>query len=114
GTMEDLAVEHPRDATVQLCLGIALLYGGYDADAATALQAAKARGYDTLVEVQADGLLHEEYFPGYPVFAYSGPDSLLRRGSMLQAEGHQHSAERLFQRAARLHPGSAEAQVAAA
>jgi hypothetical protein len=114
GAMEGLATEAPRDATVQLSLGIALLYAGYDADAQTALEAAKARGRDTLVEVQADGLLHPQYFPGYPVFAYSGADPLLRRGSLLQAEGRQHSAERLYLRAARLHPGSDEAQVAAA
>jgi predicted Zn-dependent protease len=33
---------------------------------------------------------------------------------VLQRGGHQHSAERLYARAARQHPGSDEAQVAAA
>jgi hypothetical protein len=112
--MERLATDQPRDATVQLCLGIALVYAGYDTDAETALQAAKTRGRDTVVEQQADSLLHPEYFPGYPTFAYDGPDPLLRRGSQLQAEGHQHSAERFYERAARLEPASDQAQVAAA
>jgi hypothetical protein len=112
--MEELATESPRDAAVQLCLGIALLYAGYDADAETALQAAKSLGRDSLVEVQADGLLHPQYFPGYPVFAYSGPNRLLAQGSALQAAGRQHSAERLYLLAARLQPGSDQAQVAAA
>ncbi|MBV8079577.1 MAG: hypothetical protein JO186_04285 [Actinobacteria bacterium] len=113
-TMERLAGERPRDATVQLCLGIALLYGGYDGDAESVLRSAKKLGFDTIVEVQADGLLHPQYFPGDPPFAYSGPDNLLQRGVALQSEGHQHSAERLFLQAAHLHPDDPEAQVAAA
>jgi predicted Zn-dependent protease len=38
----------------------------------------------------------------------------LERGARLQAQGHQHSAERLYLRAARLAPRDDEAQVAAA
>jgi len=114
GTLERLAAARPRDAGVQFSLGLALVYAGYDADGTNALRIAKTRGRDTPIEIQADSLLHPQYFPGYPLFAYDGPNSLLRRGAALQAEGHQHSAERLYARAARLQPANDEAQVAAA
>ena len=42
------------------------------------------------------------------------PNRLLEEGSRLQAGGHQHSAERLYLRAAQAQPEDAEAQVAAA
>jgi len=113
-TLEGLAAARPRDADVQLSLGLALVYGGYDSDAVTALQEAKRLGRDTSVEAQADSLLHPQYFPGYPLFAYSGPNALLRRGAVLQAEGHQHSAERVYAEAARRQPRSDEAEVAVA
>ena len=113
-TLQTLAAARPRDAAVQLSLGLALLYAGYDADAVTALRAAKTRGRDTPIEIQADSLLHPQYFPGYPLFVYTGPNFLLDRGSTLQAEGHQHSAERFYLRAAGEEPRNAEAQVAAA
>jgi len=113
-TLEQLAAARPRDAAVQLSLGLALVYGGYDSDGASALQLAKKLGRDTSVEVQADSLLHPQYFPGYPLFAYDGADALLRRGAVLQAEGHQHSAEAVYARAAHLQPASDDAQVAAA
>src|SRR5581483_4506748 len=50
-SLERLAAARPRDADVQLSLGLALVYAGYDADAQTALRAAKNRGRDTPVEV---------------------------------------------------------------
>jgi tetratricopeptide (TPR) repeat protein len=113
-TMQTLGREYKRDPVVQLYLGVALLWSGYDADAATALQDAKRLGRDTSWEVQADNLLHPEYFTGYPVFVPTRPNALLVRGSALQREDHQHSAERLYLRAARQRPGDDEAQVAAA
>jgi predicted Zn-dependent protease len=109
-----LGREYPRDPVVQLYLGIALVWAGYDADAADALERAKAVGRDTVWEVRADDVLHPQYFPGYPVFTPIRPNPLLERGARLQAQGHQHSAERVFARAARLRPGDDEAQVAAA
>ncbi len=112
--LEQLATARPRDPAVQFSLGLALVYAGYEAEAETALRAAKRLGRDTPVELQADSLLHPQYFPGVPVFAYGGPNPVLRRGSELQAQGHQHSAERLYARAARLQPANAEARVAAA
>ena len=48
------------------------------------------------------------------MFEPTGPDPLLVRGVVLQRDGHQHSAERLYAKAARLHPDRDEAQVAAA
>jgi tetratricopeptide (TPR) repeat protein len=113
-TMEDLGHEFPRDPVVQLYRGIALVWAGYDDDALEPLQAAKRLGRDTPLELQADNLLHSEYFPNYPLFTPSSTNALLRRGAALQAQGHQHSAERLFLAAAKRAPGSDEAQVAAA
>jgi tetratricopeptide (TPR) repeat protein len=113
-SMEELGREYPRDAVVQLYLGVALAWAGYDADAATALRAAKAAGRDTPYEIAADDLLHPQFFRGYPVFRPIRPSRLLEEGSRLQAQGHQHSAERVYVREARAQPGDAEAQVAAA
>lgn len=71
-----------------------------------------------MIHNQADAVLHPNFLqsqaPFYPVFVPIGDNALLRQGSVLQAEGHQESAEKLFQRAARLHPDDAEAHVAAA
>jgi predicted Zn-dependent protease len=113
-TMEQLGRQYPRDPVVQLYRGIALLWAGYDADAVAALRAAKSLGRDTRWELAADNVLHPQYFPGYPVFEYTGPNRLLARGSELQAQGRQHSAERLYARAAQQEPDDDTAQVAAA
>jgi hypothetical protein len=60
-------------------------------------------------------VLHPEFFAGgYPIFEPTSTDPLLIRGNLLQREGHQHSAERLYARAARLRPNDPEALVAAA
>jgi predicted Zn-dependent protease len=116
GRLEQLENSHPKDAAVQINFGRALICGGYLADATQALEAAKRAGRDTQYEIDADTLLHPTFFPnGYPIFQPSnGKDALLVRGSVLQKEGHQHSAERVFAQAARLHPDDPEAQVAAA
>jgi len=114
GTMDDLAREYPRDPVVQLYNGVALLWAGYGSDAVAPLQRAKRLGRDTTWELQADNLLHPQYFSNYPVFQPVGSNQLLARGSQLQAQGHQHSAERLYQRAAKQAPRDPEAQVAAA
>jgi predicted Zn-dependent protease len=112
--MQALGREYPRDPVVKLYLGVALLWSGFTADAVAPLEAAKRLGRDTPWEIQADNLLHPQYFPDYPVFRPVRPNSLLARGSRLQAEGHQRSAERLYARAARRAPLDDEAQVAAA
>jgi len=104
-------------AFVQYYRGLALLWAGYPNDAETALEFAKRIGVNTVIQGKADNLLHPDFFqpssgPSYPVFVPTRPNPLLSRGSKLQAEGHQVSAERLFRRAARLAPGDDEAQVA--
>ena len=114
-TMERLAERYPRDGVVQFHLGIALLYSGYSDDAVAALRTAKRVGRDTPYEIRADNLLHPQFFgPGYPVFQPTRRSALLARGVRLQQEGRQHSAERVYARAARLAPDDDETQVAAA
>jgi tetratricopeptide (TPR) repeat protein len=113
--IERLGRARPRDPVVQFNLGVARLYAGYRGDAEQAFRTAKKVGRDTFYEIRADVVLHPQYFSaGYPPFQPTDHDALLLRGARLQARGHQHSAERVFARAARLRPGDDEAQVAAA
>jgi tetratricopeptide (TPR) repeat protein len=116
--LEPVAQRSPKDAVVQFNYGVALFCGGYVSEASQAFRAAKKAGRDTFYEMRADEFLHPQYFVPtdglYPLFESTGNDPLLRRGVILQRGGHQHSAERLYARAARLHPQSADAQVAAA
>ena len=113
-TMERLGREYPKDPVVQLYRGLALLWAGYEGDAAQVLRVAKKVGRDTTWEVQADSVLHPEFQVGYPTFRPLKPDPLLEQGFRLQVEGHQHSALKVYERAARREPGNDEAQVAAA
>jgi tetratricopeptide (TPR) repeat protein len=113
-TLQQLAREYPKSPLVELYLGIGLLWAGYTSDAETALERAKRIGRDTPWEIAADNVLHPQYFQGYPVFSPTRRNALLERGARLQAQGHQHSAERLYATAARRAPGDDEAQVAAA
>lgn len=113
--LEPLAIDSPKDPVVQFNYGVMLFCAGYLGEAEQAFRAAKTAGRDTFYEIQADSILHPQFFSGgYPIFDLQGRDPLLIRGVVLQREGKQHSAERLFARAARLHPASDEAQVAAA
>ncbi|HEX4526209.1 MAG TPA: hypothetical protein VH108_05650 [Gaiellaceae bacterium] len=113
--LERLSQQAPNDPVVQFNFGTALFCAGYVADAEQAFRQAKKAGFDTYYEIQADAILHPQYFQqGYPIFQPQGRDALLIQGVLLQRRGKQHSAERLFARAARLQPGNAEAQVAAA
>ena len=115
-TLERLSQDQPKSPVVQLYLGIGLLWAGYDREAEAALEQVKKRGigYDTPWEIAADNVLHPQFFAGYPVFTPVRPNALLAQGSVLQQQGHQHSAERIYQRAASLSPGDDQAQVAAA
>ena len=114
-TLELLAQRAPNDPVVQFNYATALFCAGFVADADQAYGTAKKVGRDTFYEVQADVILHPQFFKGgYPPFQSTSTDPLLVRGAMLQRQGHQHSAERAFARAARLHPDDDEAQVAAA
>ncbi len=116
--LEPLALDAPKDPVVQFNYGVALFCAGYLDEASQAFQTAKSAGRDTIYEMRADEILHPQYFQPadglYPVFQQTRPDRLLAQGVLLQRQGHQHSAERLYQRAAKERPGDDEAQVAAA
>jgi predicted Zn-dependent protease len=114
-SLEQLAFLAPNDPVVQFNYGTTLFCAGFVADAEEAFREAKKAGRDTFYEIQADAILHPQYFSkGYPPFQSNSRDPLLVRGAILQRGGHQHSAEKEYAKAAKLHPGSAEAQVAAA
>jgi tetratricopeptide (TPR) repeat protein len=113
-TLERLGQQHPKSPLVQLYRGIGLLWAGYTSESEAALERTKQLGRDTRWEIAADNILHPRYFGGYPVFSPIKRNALLQQGSRLQAQGHQHSAERVYLRAARLAPKDDEAQVAAA
>jgi tetratricopeptide (TPR) repeat protein len=113
--MEQLGKRRARDPVVQFHLALARLYSGYGDDAVAALRAAKRLGRDTPYEVRADNILHPQFFGGgYPVFQPTRRNPLLERGVRLQRQWRQHSAERLYARAAKRAPGDDEARVAAA
>jgi predicted Zn-dependent protease len=113
--IEPLADEQPKDAVVQFNYGWALFCGGFDADAVPVLARAKRLGRDSRYAVVADNILHPQYFQkGYPLFEYAGRDPLLIQGQIAQRNYHQQTAERLWARAATLHPNDPQAQVAAA
>ena len=118
-TFGRLARAHPRDAVVQFNYATLLFCRGYFSDATSAFRQAKKVGRDTYYEVEADNLLHPQFFhpsngPGYPIFEATRPNPLLERGIALQRDFHQHSAEKVYLEAARLHPNDPDAQVAAA
>jgi tetratricopeptide (TPR) repeat protein len=113
--LESLAQEHPTDPVVQFNDATALACAGFLDDAVAAYRQAKKAGRNTYYGVRADNFLHPQFFrQGYPTFQYYGSDALLLGGQREQRQYHQVTAERLFARAARLHPENAEAQVAAA
>ncbi len=116
--LEAVAQAAPNDPVVQFNYGTALFCAGYVTDAEQAWRAAKRSGRDTYYEMKSDLILHPQFFTPadglYPVFEPQHDDPLLLQGVTLQRQGHQHSAERVYARAARLHPQDAEAQVAAA
>jgi Tfp pilus assembly protein PilF len=116
--LEPLAARAAKDPVVQFNYGIVLYCAGYLAEASQAFRAAKAGGRDTFYEMRADEILHPQFFQPadglYPLFEPTRSQPLLLQGVLQQRQGHQRSAERLFARAARLHPQDDEAQVAAA
>jgi tetratricopeptide (TPR) repeat protein len=117
--LQPLAEQSPDDPVVLFNEGAALYCAGYLNDAEQAFRQAKKAGRDTYYQVKADNLLHPQYFipkdgAGYPIFEYAGHDPLLIQGQIQQRQFHQETAERLYARAARLHPDDPDAQVAAA
>jgi tetratricopeptide (TPR) repeat protein len=113
--LQPLAEESPDDPVVLYNEGTALLCAGYLDDGYQVLRQAKKAGRDTQYQVAADNLLHPQFFRnGYPPFEYAGSDPLLVQGQIQQRQFHQETAERLWAKAARLHPNDPDAQVAAA
>jgi tetratricopeptide (TPR) repeat protein len=114
--MEPLAQRAAGDPVVQFNYGFALYCAGYLDEAVQAFTAAKKAGANTFYAIRADSILHPQFFSqGYPIFQASGVvDPLVRQGIAAQVAGHQQTAERLYARAARLHPDDDQAQVAAA
>jgi tetratricopeptide (TPR) repeat protein len=116
--LEPLEHQWPNDATIQFNYGLALYCAGYPDEAAAAFRAAKKHGRDTLFEMRADEILHPQYFQPsdglYPLLELVGKHPLLEQGLVLQRQGHERSAERVYARAAKLHPDDDQAQVAAA
>ncbi len=111
---------HPRSALVRLELGLALAGTGNPAGAQNAWREAVAVQPDSPSAVYAENALHPDlprdnppFVPGFTV-ARTRVQRLLLRGVELQAALRPVSAERAFAEAARLAPGNAEAQVAAA
>jgi Tfp pilus assembly protein PilF len=113
--LEQLALRNPKDAVVQFNFGTVLFCAGFLSDADSAFRQAKKAGYDTYYEIQSDSILHPQFFQqGYPIFEAVGDVPLLVQGQLMQRRGKQHSAEKLYARAARLEPNNDQAQVAAA
>jgi tetratricopeptide (TPR) repeat protein len=117
--VQKLGLEYPNNAIVQYYRGVALLWAGYPNDAGAALTLAKRLGTNTIIQGRADNLLHPNYFEPpsgnpYPIFQPTEKNALLERGSLVQQEGHQESAETLFARAAKLDPNDPQAATAAA
>lgn len=118
GPLETLVRDYPRDPVVRFNYAVALVCHGYLSDATTALESSKSLGRNTFYAMRADELLHPSFFQPddglYPVFQPVGNEPLLERGAVLQRGGHQQSAEAVYARAAKLHPGDDQAQTAAA
>ena len=114
--LEALAAEQPNDPVVQFNYATALFCAGFDAEAVQAFRKAKKAGRDTRYQRR------RRQSPSPAVLqatatrcsSTSGRDPLLIQGQVAQRNYHQVTAERLWARAAKLHPNDADAQVAAA
>ena len=116
--LEPLARIATGDPVVQFNYASVLFCAGYVDEATAAYEAAKQAGRNTYYEMKADIILHPQYLRPddglYPIPELDTKDPLLIQGQILQRQGHQHSAEKLYARAAKLHPNDDQAQVAAA
>jgi tetratricopeptide (TPR) repeat protein len=138
--IEELAQERSGNSLVLLHLGYARLWAGKGEDAAAAWRRAAQAQPDSPSAQRADDALHPDFPPGQPLFVPSfrppaglsrldppaqlaalerdargdDPHAKLLYGLALQRLGHRLSARRQYDAAARLAPGDADAQVAAA
>lgn len=138
--LERLADARPRDARILLHLGFAHFWAGQDAEAVADWRRAARVEPDSPSAGRAEDLLFPDFPRGRPLFVPSAavPSEIARLrppqqiaalardaqgadvrakllyGVALQRLGRRLSARRQFDAAARLAPGNAEAQVAAA
>ena len=136
--VSDLARLNPRSSLVQLAYGLALYWRGDQAGAEEAWRKARNAQPDTSYALRAEDLLHPNFPRGLPNFvpSFLPPPGLARlsppkqlaylrsratdaRGKLLygvalQRLGHQLSALKEFEAAARIAPDDPEPQVAAA
>jgi tetratricopeptide (TPR) repeat protein len=138
--LDELATQHPSSGVVLLHLGLAQVAYRKASAAEAAWRKVLERDPDSEAAVQAESLLHPRFAPGRPPFVPSSglpaevaglsparqlaaleraargkaAKAKLLYGSVLQRLGRPVSAERQFAAAARLAPGDAEAQTAAA
>jgi tetratricopeptide (TPR) repeat protein len=117
-TLEPIARVATNDPVVQFNYGSVLWCAGYLNEAEQAYLAAKKSGRDTYYEMKADIILHPQYFKPadglYPRPEIDTKNPLLIQGELMQRQGHQHSAAKLYAKAAKLNPSDDQAQVAAA
>jgi tetratricopeptide (TPR) repeat protein len=140
GDLAVLARAHPQSSLVQLAYGLALFWRGDESAAASAWRTARRAQPDTPYALRAEDLLHPDFPRGLPTFvpSFAPPPELARLspprqlaylerraraggvrdkllyGVALQRLGHQLSALRQFEAAARLAPDDPEPQVAVA
>jgi tetratricopeptide (TPR) repeat protein len=140
GRLERLAIDRQGNSLVLLHLGYALLWSGHSNEATVAWRRAAQAQPDSPSAQRADDVLNPRFPPGQPFFVPSfAPPAQLNRlsppqqlaelaraarrpdvhakllyGLALQGLGHRISARRQYEAAARLAPGDAEPQVAAA
>jgi tetratricopeptide (TPR) repeat protein len=138
--VERLGAEHPRNAVVQLHVGLARFWAGRTDEAFTAWRTAVREQPDSASAIRANDLLHPDSPQGLPFFlpGFAPPKGLaalappkqfqaleraargddirakLLYGLALQRLGRPVSAERQYAAAAALAPGNVEAQVAVA
>lgn len=139
-TLEQLALEHPRDSLVLLHLGFADYWAGRGEEATAAFRKAALAQPDSGSSQRADDALHPDFPSGQPFFVPSfpppvglaalsppaqfaalarnarrpDPQAKLLYGLALQRLGRRLSARRQYDAAVRLAPQDPEALVAAA
>ena len=114
-TLVRLGQDYPKSPIVQLYLGPGLLLRRLrprSRDGTRPGDEERDR-HDTPWEVAAENVLHPQFFTDNPVFTPATERAAVG-GPQLQAQGHQHSAERLYLEAARRAPNDDQAKVAAA
>ena len=109
------APTHPHDPVVQFYLGDrALLVAATSPTRRRRSRQAKKCGRNTYYEIEADSLLHPQYFPGDPIFAPTGSNPLLDARLDAAARGPSALGRGALRARRRKNPNDVEAQVAQA